>query len=359
MNNRKIEESKLLWHMDRVEDYFRLGKKVSPICIDMGITKKCNINCCYCYGNFQGGKTGEVLNRAPLFDVFDNAYKLGIRAIAVVGDGEPTLNPHLYEALERGKKTGLSLALSTNGILLDNEERQRNILNNCDWMRFNLSAGNSNSYEFIHNSKSFNKVVENIASLVKLKEKTKSKCDIGIQSVYIPRLMDSDMVELACLSIGMGVDYFLIKQCCQPDKGESGMFQFDLNEYNTKKTHDLFSLLSHLTSPKTEIIVKAEAMQTDCRKFKKCLDLPFLFQISGNGKCYPCGYLFNNPKYEYGDLNKQKLEEILKSDRYWKVIKDIANNFDVKTDCRGHCRHNKTNEFIDNYLNKPESINFI
>jgi len=115
-----------------------------------------------------------------------------------------------------------------------------------------------------------------------------------------------------------------------------------------------------LSTEKTKIVPKWNRIWSKGkRNYDRCVDCPLLFQISGNGKCYPCGFLFGNADYCYGDLEKQTLEEILKSDRYWNVIKFMREEFDVHKDCKGSCRHDSTNEFIWNYLHKPEHINII
>ena len=93
--------------------------------------------------------------------------------------------------------------------------------------------------------------------------------------------------------------------------------------------------------------------------YDHCVDAPLLFQVSGNGKCYPCGYLFGDERYEYGDLNKNTLEEILDSDKYWEIVDHMIKKFDVNKQCQGECRHDKSNEFISDYINKPKGINFI
>jgi hypothetical protein len=50
---RRMDGTKLLWHMDRVNDRYIKGNRVAPIHIDMGIAKFCNISCVFCYGKYQ------------------------------------------------------------------------------------------------------------------------------------------------------------------------------------------------------------------------------------------------------------------------------------------------------------------
>jgi hypothetical protein len=45
---RRMDGTKLMWHMDRVNDRFIRGQRIAPIHIDMGIAKFCNIGCVFC-----------------------------------------------------------------------------------------------------------------------------------------------------------------------------------------------------------------------------------------------------------------------------------------------------------------------
>ncbi|MHA1150987.1 MAG: radical SAM protein [Promethearchaeota archaeon] len=357
---RLMDGTKLLWHMDRVKEHYDEGKRISPLLINIGATKKCNANCIYCYGVFQGKDQKSTIDREPLLHLFYSAPKLGVKAIEIIGDGEPTLNPHIYDAMDIGKKEGLDMAFSTNGILLDTDEKRENVLRNCSWMRFNLSAGTREGYKKIHRVDKFEKVVENIKRMVELKKYPYGyPCDVGLQAVYVPGLMDQDIIDESILARDLGVDYLLIKQCSLPEKGVVADISFDVNDYDKPEIKSILKRCESLSNDKTDIVVKWEFMQIGKRRpYDHCVDAPLIFQVSGNGKCYPCGYLFGNEEYEYGDLNTQSLQGILESEKYWGII-DKMKKFDVHNDCEGCCRHDKINEFLSEYLDKPNGVNFI
>jgi len=361
MVKRMMDSTKMIYHLDRVKDFYEKGKKVSPILINIGVTKMCNLDCCYCFGVKQGRDQKSMIQRKPLLRLFEQASKLEIKAMEIIGDGEPTINPHIYDAMDIGKKNGLDMAFGTNGILLDTDEKRENILRNCKWMRINLSAGNREQYKQIHRRDYFDKLIKNIERLVELKKEKGYKCDIGLQAVFVPDLMNQHMLDESDLAVKLGVDYFVIKQCSLPEGNTKvADVEFDVNRYDDEDIQNLLKKCEAKSTDKTEIIPKYKAISLKGnRPYDHCVDVPFLFQVSGNGKCYPCGYLFGDERYEYGDLNKQSLKEILESDRYWKIVNYMINEFDVHTQCAGHCRHDSSNKFVWDYLNKPESINFI
>jgi len=355
----RMNGTKLLWHMDRVHEHFRDGKRIAPLYIDMGATKTCNINCVYCYGAYQN-MSGEHIKKDALISLFETAPKIGIKGIGLIGDGEPTCNPHIYEAMDVGKKNGLDIAISTNGLLLTDDKKIENILRNCTWMRFNLSAGTKEGYLKIHRVDGFDILLKNIRRMIELKKEKGYKCEIGLQSVYVPGMMDEEMIVEAKLAVELGVDYFLIKQCSLPEGNESvNDIKFDIKDYNSPRVKEVLDICEATSTDNTKIIAKRVLMEQEGKRpYDGCLGIPLLVQISGNGDVFPCGHLFGKKEFLMGNIHDNNIKEIIESEKYWEVIKTMK-NFDVHNDCKGACRQDKINEFIYNYVNPPRGINFI
>lgn len=342
-----MDGCKLLWHQDKLEDYLR-GYRITPITIDMGIHKACNIKCVYCYGVKQG-KSAEYIPTERLLMLADDAKEAGIRSIAIIGDGEPTMNKGLYPFVQRLADNGIDNAVATNGLLL-NDNQISILCDNCTWIRFNIS-GVSN-YDWVMGApkgsfKKFEKIVHKavVSSL-------KTGCTIGLQMVLIPECFD-EVIPLAKKAIEWGVDYLVIKQFS--DGGEGMPIHIDVARY--KEVTNALQQAEGMSTEKTKIIAKWAAIDDTVSitgskhwSFSKCNDLPFLFQISGNGGCYPCGYHFGNPEYCYGNVNSQRLADILKSERYWGIIEKVANT-PLEKLCTGQCRHCEPLKFLDK-LNK-------
>ena len=358
MSNKKdpymLDSNKLLWHMDRVHAWER-GERIAPILIDIGATKICNIRCKYCYGIYQKFEKGTYIQGHTLIQLFKDAPKLGVRALTLTGDGEPTLNPCVYDACIAGYEGGLDIGIATNGVKL-NEEKITTLVDTCKWIRFNLSAASQESYKDMHGVDQYFTVVRNIADAVRIKRDLKSDVTIGVQMVLVPDCLDQ-VVPLAKLSNQLGVDYCVIKQFSDPG-ADIPCGGYDFKEFY-KKAEPVLKEAEKLSSDKTMVKVKWDIMGLNNeRAYSRCIDLPFIFQISGNGKCYPCGYLFNNDEYCYGDLHEQSLGEIIKSDKYWGIIDKIS-KMDTKDLCSGCCRHDSTNQWLTKYMDKPRHINFI
>ena len=362
-DKRHSDGTKLLWHMQRVSEHFDQYKKIAPIHLDCGIAKFCNISCTYCFGKFQNMKNVFIQQEALLRLVRD-ANEIGVKSMAFIGDGEPTCNTHMYEALTVARdETSLDMAISTNGVLINSVEKCDTILSSCKWMRFCLSAGTREGYKKIHGKDYFDIVLENVKRMVEVKKEKGYTCDIGLQAVFDPTIMKEEMILESALAVKLGVDYFVIKQCSLPDAGESGMSVFDLKEYDSEETHNALKACEETSTDKTKIIVKWNTMkQKGVRPYNGCLSVPLISEISGNGNWFPCGYFFDDKPehapYKFGNIQEKSLKEIFNSKHYWEVIERMK-KFDVHKDCHGACRLDSTNKFCYDYLDKPMGINFI
>ena len=202
---RHTDGTKLIWHMDRVIKHYDKGEWVAPIHLDVGLTKKCNVRCVFCYGFFQNMNGAVMSEEAVMNNLVQSARDIGVRSIGFIGDGEPTLNPHLYKAMRKSKDLGISVALSTNGILLDNDEKRDAVLASSDWMRFNISAFTKEGYKNIHGVDQRDKVIRNIENMVLYKAQHGYKTDIGVQMVFVPTdIMTNEVLPLAEFTKAVG-----------------------------------------------------------------------------------------------------------------------------------------------------------
>jgi radical SAM protein with 4Fe4S-binding SPASM domain len=353
-----MDGHKLYWHLDRVVDWLN-GKRVPPIHIDVGLSKGCNIRCEYCFGVIQGNfykKGSEVyFPRDPLLRYVREAGEIGVRSMAFVGEAEPLLNPHVYEAIVEGKKAGVDVALGTNGILFDIGKSGEEALEYLSWIRFNISAASDEAYRIIHGSKEFSKAVEKIKFCVEMKSKKNLKVTIGLQMVLTPNNVDQ-AVPLAILGKDLGVDYLVIKQCSDTVENRLGFFN-KLHEY--VEFSDRLKQAENLSSNEYNVIVKwRKVTNQGKRNYDQCLGVPFLLYSSGNGRIYPCGMFFEIKEEEYrmGDLINQSFKEIYESQRYWDVVEKVK-QIDVRQ-CYSNCRTDAINEFLWMLKKPPEHVNF-
>jgi radical SAM protein with 4Fe4S-binding SPASM domain len=358
----RFDGHKMMHHLDRVQAW-QNGEQFAPIHIDMGLTKFCNTACIYCYAVVQNMTQGTMIEREALLRYIDDCGRLGVRSIGFIGDGEPTLNPALYDAVVRAKELGIDTSMATNGLLLD-MDRAHDLLQNMSWIRFNLSAGDRDGFRRVHQSKekNFDELVVKIRELVRIKKENNYPCTIGLQMVLIPECFDQVLLE-AKLGAELGVDYFVIKHCSDSEYKEIGIqyedyltIQDELHEAESYSTDDY---VVQAKWNKINAASESSLYKNGYRKYDVCYGTPFLLQISGNGKVYPCGPFFNKERFYIGDLHEQSFYDMLKGERYWQVHKDVSESVDVHKDCAVGCRQDYINKFLWDLKNPPEHINFI
>ena len=123
-----MDSHKLFWHLERVEAWQK-GERVAPLHIDMGISSGCNMACTFCYGVIQN-RDGFGTNSKKIFhtptkavkQTFKDAKEIGVKSIALIGEGENTLHPDFYEIINYAREIDLDLSLATNGIRIDHKK---------------------------------------------------------------------------------------------------------------------------------------------------------------------------------------------------------------------------------------------
>ncbi|MBU0468346.1 MAG: radical SAM protein [Candidatus Omnitrophica bacterium] len=362
-----LDGHKLNWHKDRVDAWLR-GERIAPITVDCALTRKCTYRCIYCYGQLQANDE-KVMSKDVIFRFLDDAAEIGVKAVSFVSDGESTCSEHLYDAILRGKSNGLDIALGTNGYLLK-DERLEEILPCLTYLRFNMSAADPKSYSNIMGCKesAFDKVDNTIKKCVEIKKRQKLKVTLGLQMVLIPKYFEM-IIPLAVYGKDVGVDYTVIKHCCDDVLGSLGV---DYSKYLELKDV-LKEAETHSTQDYLVKVKWTKLLSEGRRKYAQCYGPPFILQLSGSGLVAPCGGLFHRryKDYHIGNIVDKSFKEIWQSDRYWEVMDLIASNkFDARKTCGTLCLQHMTNEFLWDLKNNnisfdepkdapPEHINFI
>ena len=351
-----MDGHKLLWHLDRVNEWVSKDRIV-PLHIDLGITTGCNIACTFCYGVLQGRTEAAGrfdMPKEALLKFLTEAKEMGIRSVLFDGQGENTLNDALHDALRHSGEIGLSVALATNGTLL-NREKLSEMLSPLTWIRFNISAATPVSYERIHGVPAFRKVVENIKLAVETKTRFGLETTIGMQMVLTRDNLD-DIVPLSRLGRELGVDYLVIKPCSDDP-------QRSLNAPTTEylEMDDVFREAEACSAGGYNVVVKTKKLvNAGLKAFPTCYGTRFIINISGDGNVFPCGHFFNIRRDEFcmGNILENSFREIVNSERYWEVQNRIC-SIDVNSECETNCRHYYISNFLYKLKNPPPHLDFI
>lgn len=156
---------KLLSHVETWRQIRRNKPLPPPILVTVDPANVCNYNCHWCNAAAVRAKRKTLLSRKTLLGIADMLAEWGVSAVCVAGGGEPLLNEHTGEFIERLVAGGLSVGVVTNGYLIDRFIDQLSL---CTWVGVSMDAGTEETYRAAKGTPegAFTKVQENIRRLV-------------------------------------------------------------------------------------------------------------------------------------------------------------------------------------------------
>lgn len=271
------------------------------------------------------------------------------------GEGEPLLYSPLPEVIEKAKEFGLDIAITTNGVLFD-DNKIKTILKNLSWIKFSIDAGTKESYAKVHGCKEtdFEKLMENLKFAGIYKKENNLSCKLGAQMLLINDNID-EVEELILKIKDTGIDYLALKPYSQhPDS--INQMAIDLNKYN----EILIELVKKYSNESFKVIYRKQSAEEigSERSYDTCFGINFFALIDALGNIIPCNIFYEKEDYYYGNINQNTFSEIWKSNKRKDVVNKLYNEGCTK--CRNGCRLNYVNKYLYSLKNKNiEHINFI
>ncbi len=347
---RQFSSDKILKHLDRVNEWLG-GGNPSPITVELDMTNICNHRCPECSGWYFRNRTRDYLPNGLAKNIIRQLAKAKVRGLIFTGGGEPLCNPYTPEVVSMAKGLGLDVGFITNGSLL-NEKNIEILLKSCTWIRISLDAANKETFKKVHgmNGSMFNKIVDNIRLLVRLKSELDSSATIGVGYLTCDYTV-SKMFEMVKFSKDLGVNYLQFRPMQMHNNGNFIYHKTDINKRIHKclgESTDKFNVV--YSKHKYDMMGE----ENYGRNYDKCYGHQFATVISADGKMYVCCHTRGNEKYCIGDLRKNTFNEIWNS----KIKKEVTENIDFE-DCIPLCRDNTFNQILWNIKQPREHINFL
>ncbi len=141
--------------------YAKIFKKRIPVKVALQVTKYCNMNCSYCYTNFETYKEVKEKTTEEIFKVIDEFYSRGTRWIWFLG-GEPMMRKDFGEIIEYATRKGVFCDMNSNGILIN--EKNIHMVKKLDAVCISLD-GDEESNDFYRGKGSYQKALTAIKLL--------------------------------------------------------------------------------------------------------------------------------------------------------------------------------------------------
>lgn len=327
-----LDSDKLSYHTDLV-DAWESGERISPVSVDMALTRACGAMCSFCYAMVQEPQERSSISIDSSLRLLDDFKEIGVKSVSLISDGESTLSKAYVPFIQHAADLGLDVGNATNAWEWGPEKIEA-VLPSLTWVRFTVAAGRPESYAQImfkgpDRTDVFDKAMKNIKYAVQYKKLHSLPVTLGIQMVLMPQFKD-EIIPFAQLALDLGVDYGVIKHCSDDETGSLGV---DYSKY--EPLHTTLFEAEKMSTNETKIIVKWEKiLDKGVPSYKRFYGPQFLLQISGSGLVAPSGMFFNAKysKLHIGNFTEERFIDMFKSERYWRAMDYLASPyFDAQT----------------------------
>jgi wyosine [tRNA(Phe)-imidazoG37] synthetase (radical SAM superfamily) len=189
--------SKILANHKTVIDYL-LGGNPAPVLVEVDPSNACNHGCYFCISSYihlpesKNLKTFDrsIMPKSVLMKLCESLVKMGVLAVNWTGGGEPTVNPHLKEAITYiGQNSDVKMGMFTNGTLIDKFDLFETLVDNMTWVRFSIDSGTEETYNSVRRApkgQRWSDMVSNLEKLIQVNKDKGNKIDIGVGFVITP-----------------------------------------------------------------------------------------------------------------------------------------------------------------------------
>lgn len=317
----------------------------APIVVDLDPTTVCDLACPECI-------SGSVLNKGGfsserLESLVSEIADAGVRAVILIGGGEPLAHKGIDRAIEFLKKRGLHIGLVTNGTLLG---RHLDVVAaNVDWVRISVDAATAATYQLVrpsrHGRNMFFRILRNMLEFSDCKAGA-----LGYSFVTVFR-KDSDgrtivsnvheISKAARIAKRAGCDYFELKAAMDLDHFiiQESPEHLDIISDELAKAEILrdANFQIHLSSSMVALLKKEGRVQE--KAYEQCFVAELRTLITPSG-VYICPYHRGNQAFRLGDAMKEPLQQI------WQA--SSRSRVNPKSACLFHCARHETNLALSN-----------
>lgn len=355
MDKYKIDGHKLNCHVRRVSDWLN-GEIIYPIYMEISPSGTCNHRCIFCAQDFMEYKA-RFLEVEHLKQRLTEMGTLGLKSIMYAGEGEPFLHKDMTDIILHTKRSGIDVALATNGVLMSQPVSEK-ILGAVEWIKISCNAGTASTYAKIHRTKAnqFDVVLRNLEDAVAVKRMHGYDCVVGIQILLLPDNCD-EIENLAKLSRDIGLDYIVVKPYSHHPKSRTQIFR----NIRYKEYEGLVETLGHYASDTFDVIVRLQTMNQwddQSKPYNRCYALSFWSHIDAGGNVWGCSNYLGDEQFNYGNIYEKTFQEIWEGANRRRCMAWVEHELDASL-CRVNCRMDKINRYLWELKNPPRHVNFI
>ncbi|MFH0754956.1 MAG: radical SAM protein [Candidatus Omnitrophota bacterium] len=355
MDKYSIDGHKMMYHVDRLNAWLS-GKQVYPLYLEVSPSGSCNHRCTYCALDFMEYKP-RFLDTVLFKKRIAEMGKLGVKSVMYAGEGEPFLHKDMPEMIVDTKRSGIDVALTSNGVLFD-KKRVDACLKQITWIKISINGATDKTYNMIHRGKKgdLGKVMANMEYAAGLRRVKKYQCTLGMQLLPLPE-NSAEAAMLARKAKEIGMDYLVIKPYSQHPLSRTTQYKdIKYSEY-----YQLAEELQGFNDDQFNVIFRLNTMKKwdqGAVAYQHCCALPFWGYIDAGGDVWACSIYLTDRRFCLGNIYKDTFKKICLSKKRKDLLDWAAKKFDA-SHCRINCRMDEVNRYLWSLKNPPAHVNFI
>lgn len=293
-----------------------------PVSVEISPTQICNQKCRFCYTHGRV-TSGEMLRDDTLINSVTQLADAGVQTVYMQGTGEPLLHKSLGRAIEAGGERNLSIALNTNGVLL-NAKLQERILEHLFLIRFSVLDCDPQRYAYWHgcSEKQWESLTENIKNAVRLRNNLGLKLAL-LGTVYIQENSLESTYDIIKYCKELGIDYIIVQEATFTEYSPAGKRDYPSTLYSTEQIEEMKARVATLIDNNFQVKIQfpfnddklCSGLSKESWKENYCQGIKFHSLISSDGGVYPCWRVWGKKEFSYGSLYENTFEEIWKGER--------------------------------------------
>lgn len=286
---------------------FAEDRVTAPISVEISPSHLCNAACPTCWyviGSEKPHHSRDYLNHALLLAMLDDFEAMGVEAVTWTGGGEPSIYPHINEAIDAAHAHGLKQAMFTNGYVpIKRAELMK-------WIRLTIT-----------DRLMIPKCASDYAS------KTKTGVNVNLAPWNVDHLK-----RLVVEARDAGCHYFQVRPALA-------------DHVEDQKPIEMPEWLKDYERPGFEVIVTAYKFSDYMKPhpYSNCYGASITPFVWHNGDVGICSYQFGKDAFTLGNLSRQSFREIWDGERRRDMT---TRGVGVVKSCQVCCKLDQTNRLL-------------
>ena len=289
----------------------RTRLKSFPRFIDLAITDNCNLKCIMCVRTNDPTIELSEMNFEQIKNIIDQVSEHATTIQLAGGLGEPLLHKHIFDAIRYSKKKGLEVLVTSNGTLLSEKNIEKLINSGLDYISLSIDGATKKTYESIRVGANFEKTINGIKNLCRMRDKEKANLKIEFVPVIMIGKNLHEVPALVRLAKEVGADGIAFSDVSYWVEGESADNYAVRTAEDKKEIENIFKEAEKV-GKEMDIDVRLPPLELSGDKID-CYQPWYMLPITTKGDVRPCCGVHN---IFMGNIFKQSLEEIWNGEKF-------------------------------------------